>query len=75
MVLFYHDPHGETVTTVTQVPSVISSSAPSLKRKSPNNKEWEIKISTLERAMDDKDKTIAQLWEKIRALTKEVIVI
>ena len=39
-------------------------SAPSLKRKSLN-KEWEIKLSILERAMDDKDNTIAQLWKKI----------
>ena len=52
------------MTTFTQMPSVNPNSAPSLKRKSLN-KEWEIKLSILERAMDDKDKTIAQLWEKI----------
>lgn len=72
MILLYRDPQGETVTTVTQGgPSVISASNPPTIRKNPNNKEWEVKISTLERAMEDKDNTIAELWEKIRVLTKE----
>ena len=75
MVLLYRDPQGETITTVTQVPSVIFTSNPSMKRKSPDNKEWEVKISTLEKAVEDKDKTIAELWEKIRVLTKEELVI
>lgn len=75
MILLYHDPQGETITTVTQVPSVISGTAnPSMTRKSPNDKEWEVKISTLERTVEDKDKTIAELWEKIRVLTKEEVI-
>ena len=45
-----------------------------MKRKSPDNKEWKVKISTLERAVEDKDKTIAELWEKIRVLTKELVI-
>ena len=71
MILLYRDPQGETVTTVTQGPSAISTSNP---RKNPTDKEgWEVKISALERAMEDKDNTIAELWGKIRVLTKEEI--
>lgn len=33
------------------------------------NKELEAKMSSLERAMDDKDKTIAELLEKIQDLS------
>ena len=74
MILLYRDPQGETVTTATQALSVISTSNPPTKRKNPNNEEGrEEKISAMERAMEDKENTIAELWEKIRALTKEEI--
>ena len=71
MILLYRDPQGETVTTMAQQPSMISTFT---KRNDSNDKEvWEVKISALEKAVEDKDNTIAELWEKIRVLTKEEV--
>lgn len=67
MVLLYKDPNGETVTTVTQ--SVIPTTTPAQKKSlTLNNKEWEVKMSTLERNMKDKDKRIAELLEIVQNL-------
>ena len=71
MILLYRDPQGETVTTIAQHSSMISTFT---KRNDSNDKEgWEVKISALEKAVEDKDNTIAELWEKIRVLTKEEV--
>ena len=56
MILLYRDPQGETVTTIPQQPSMISTFT---KRNDSNEKEgWEVKISALEKAIKDKDNTI-----------------
>ena len=74
MVLFCRDPQGETITTVaTPMQSVMASVSGAPNQAQPsNNKEWEAKISTLERDSNDKDKTIAELLERIRSLTLKV---
>ena len=72
MVLLYRDSQGETITTVNNA-SVIHASHPSVKKNLGDN-EWEVKVSTLKTAMNDKDKTITELWEKIRKLTSEEVI-
>ena len=73
MILFYRDPQGETITTATPVQSVLASvTATPNQMQVLKNKEWEVKISTLERTVNDKDKTIMELLERIQGLEQKV---
>lgn len=73
MILFCRDPQGETITTATPVQSALASvTATPNQTQVSKNKEWEVKISALERTVNDKDKTIMELLERIQGLTQKV---
>lgn len=79
MVLLCRDPQGETVTTVptvTPVPTIRATATPSQGQVlTCDNSNWEKKVSSLKEAMDEKDRIISQLQDKIKVLTEKVIAI
>ena len=73
MILFCRDPRGETVTTVTPMPSVmatITAQAQANQGQILSNKELKGKVSSMAKTIEDKDKTIAELLAKVQSLTQ-----
>ena len=76
MILFCRDPQGETIiAAASPMQSALASvtvPVPPHQMLASTNKEFNAKITTLERAMDGKDKTIIDLLERIQDLTQKV---
>ena len=61
MILLYRDPKGETIGSITQVPSVVGKGISQV--QSMNKSDWEKKVASLEKALHEKDAKIAMLMK------------